>query len=383
MKILILNYLETTSPGGINKVIVEIAKNLSKRGHEVTVLQPNPSDLESEELYGGYKIIRVSSRFDKYLYGLNLEMYQYLKKHLKDLNPDIIHVHGYHSLLPIETIGTIKRIDPNIPIIFSPHLDVIKSTFAGKYLWSLYNVFARGVFKQSSYITSCSEFEAENIGLLGVDPDKIAIICHGVDLIDYMFIDETEEDVNEFDHNKKIKLLYSGYLVHRKGVDFILNSLNMLVNDTGIKDVVLTIVGDGPEKQKLLKKAADLNLHDYIVWKSFLPREDLIKEIKGADIFMLLSRSEAYGISVAEVLAMGTPCIITNRTALKEFKDEPGCFLVDYPPKPKEVAELALNIIKSDVTVGPLTEKIRTWNEVSMDYERLYEEVLSEEVLSV
>jgi glycosyltransferase involved in cell wall biosynthesis len=378
MRILLINYMETNSPGGINKVIREIAKNLSKRGHEVIVLQPNPFNLENEELYEGFRIIRVSSLIDntKYLYGLNYEIYKYLKNHLKDMNPDIIHVHGYHHLLPIETIYTIKRIDSNIPIIFSPHLDVIKSRIAGKYLWKIYNLFARGVFKQSSKITSCSQFEAENIEFLGVDPAKITIICHGVDLIDYMLNNETEKAVNKVNHNKKIKLLYWGYLVHRKGVDFILNSLNTLVNDTGCKDIVLTIVGDGPEKQKLLNKAADLNLHDYIVWKSFLPQEDLIKEIKCADIFILLSRSEAYGISVAEALAMGTPCIITNKTALKEFKDEPGCFLVDYPPKPKEVAELVLNIIKSDVTVGPLTEKIRLWNEVSVDYERLYEEVL-------
>ena len=82
MRILLINYMETNSPGGINKVIREIAKNLSKRGHEVIVLQPNPFNLENEELYEGFKIIRVSSLFDntKYLYGLNWEIYQYLNK---------------------------------------------------------------------------------------------------------------------------------------------------------------------------------------------------------------------------------------------------------------------------------------------------------------
>ncbi len=68
MKILIVNYLETTSPGGISKTVYELAKNLS-HDHEVTVLQPNPSNLEAEEINNGFKIIRVSSKFDntKYL----------------------------------------------------------------------------------------------------------------------------------------------------------------------------------------------------------------------------------------------------------------------------------------------------------------------------
>jgi len=374
MKILLVNYLETTSPGGINKVIRELAINLSTIGHDVTVLQPNPSKQESTESLSGFNIIRVSSRFDKYFYGLNYEMYRYLKKHLKELNPDVIHVHGYHSLLPIETIYTIKRIDPEIPIIFSPHLDIIKSTFAGKYLWNIYNLFARRVFKKSKYIISDSNFEAKNIEYIGVGKEKISVINPGVDTFEH--IDKTRK-IEKNSKENKIKLLYTGYLISRKGVDFILNSLNILVNDIGFKEVVLTIVGDGPYKQDLLKLSENLKLEDYIVWKSFLPREDLINEIINSDIFMLLSRSEAYGITVTEALTLKTPCIITNRTALKEFKDEPGCFIVDYPPKPKIIAELILNISKNDITVGPLTSKIRPWNEVIRDYERLYKSALS------
>ncbi len=374
MKILLVNYLETTSPGGINKVVREIAINLSTMGHDVTVLQPNPFNQKSNEYISGFKIIRISSRFDKYFYGLNLEMYQYLKKNLKALNPDVIHVHGYHSLLPIETIYTIKRIDPKIPIIFSPHLDIIKSTFAGKYLWNIYNLFASRVFEKSNYITSCSNFEAKNIEDIGVNIEKISIICHGVDKFEYV---DTTQKTEKNGKQNKIKLLYTGYLISRKGVDFILNSLNTLVNDMGFKEVVLTIVGDGPHKQDLMKLSKNLKLCDYIMWKSFLPRQDLIDEIINSDIFMLLSRSEAYGITVAEALTLGTPCIITNRTALKEFKDENGCFIVDYPPEPKRIAELILDINENEITVGPLTSKIRPWNEVVMDYERLYRSSLS------
>jgi glycogen synthase len=53
---------DVLSPGGIYKVIREIAKNLSKRGHEVIVLQLNPLNRPKEEFYEGFKIIRISSR---------------------------------------------------------------------------------------------------------------------------------------------------------------------------------------------------------------------------------------------------------------------------------------------------------------------------------
>ncbi|MTK63826.1 MAG: glycosyltransferase family 4 protein [Methanobacterium sp.] len=369
MKILLVNYLETTSPGGISKTVYELAQNLAKN-NELIVLQPNPSHLQGEEFCDGFKIIRISSPIDntKYFYGLNLEVFRYLKDHFKELNPDIVHVHGYHHLMPIETIHTIKHIDPDVPIIFSPHLDVIRGRFVGKYLWNIYNIVARTVFNKSASITSCSNFEAANIQNIGVDSDKIVLIPHGVDIMDVK---------NGTNRDDTIDLLYTGHMIPRKGVDHILKALNSLINDKGVKNVVLTLVGEGPEKQKLVKMAEELKIKDHVVWKSFLSREELIKEIRKSDIYMLLSRSEAYGIAVAEALALGTPCIVTDRTALKEFSSEIGCYTVNYPPVPGEVADMIMKVYSEDRGVGPLSEKIRTWSQVSKDYEKLYENVLN------
>lgn len=368
LNILMINYLETTSPGGISKTVMELAQNISKK-NEVTVLQPNPSKLLPEESMNGFKIIRVSSSIDntKYLYGLNFEIYRYLKNNFMELNPDIVHVHGYHHLMPIESIFTIKSIKPDVPIIFSPHMDIIKGRFAGKYLWNVYNRFAKKVFTKSAGITSCSKFESENISEVGVDPDKITIIPHGVDII---------EPNNSRNHGETIQILYTGHLIPRKGVDYILEGLNSLINDKGIKNVVLTIVGEGPEKQRLIKAAENMGIQYHVRWKSFLSNDELMATVKGSDIYMLLSRSEAYGIAVAEALALGTPCIVTNRTALKEFSNENGCYTVEYPPNPEEVAETILKVYNSDKGVGPLSSKIRTWDQVAEDYEALYRTVL-------
>ncbi|MCE7698020.1 MAG: glycosyltransferase, partial [Methanobacterium paludis] len=79
-----------------------------------------------------------------------------------------------------------------------------------------------------------------------------------------------------------------------------------------------------------------------------------------------------YGLVVAEALSQGIPSIVTKRTALEEFTKENGCFGVDCPPDPKEVSDLILRIHKNDVKVGPFSEKIRTWEKVSEDYENVY-----------
>jgi len=386
MKVLFVNYMETTHPGGINMVVREIAKNIADMGHESIVLQPNPANLPDEEIYDGFRIIRISSHLDKYFYGLSLGIYQFLKNNLKEINPDVIHVNGYHTLQSIEVIHTIKSIDPNIPLIFSPHHDVAPGTLAGKYFMNIHNYFGKRAIEKCDFITSVSQFEAEStMELLNVDPNKLKVIPNGINVLDNPESSEIDlsKDIIGVDESKDIKkgkninLLYTGYLITRKGVDFLLKSLNALVHDLNVKNVTLTIIGEGPENKNLLELSKDLKLDKYIEWKPFLSRDKLIKKIKQSDIFMLLSRSEAYGITVAEALALGTPCIITERAALKEFSNEPGCFVVDYPPEPQEVAGSILDVYKKDVTIGPFTEKIRPWNKISKDYEELYEGMLS------
>ena len=262
------------------------------------------------------------------------------------------------------------KINPEVLIFFSPHLDVVKSSFAGKYLWGFYKIIGNIIFKKSSQVIACSNFEAKCIhDDYNVGYNKISILPHGVDL--YNPIKNPKD-------NRKLNLIYAGHLIERKGVDFILESLNSLIYDLKMENVTLTIIGEGKEKEKLLKLANDLKLEDHIIWKSFLQRAQLIKEIKDADIFLLLSRSEAFGIVVAEALALGTCSIVTKNTALIEFNNEKGCFGVDYPPNPKQVARLIKNIYESDVQVGPFSNKIRTWNKAVHDYEKVYSKLLKE-----
>ena len=370
MKVLIIHGGEISLPGGVYKTVRETGKHLAKNGHDVTLLQENPLNYAKEEIYNGFKVIRVKSRFSSHFYGLSPEIYWFLKKHLKDLNPDIIHIHGYHTLFTPVVLFAIRKINPEILIFFSPHLDVVKSSFAGKYLWRFYKIIGNIIFEKSSQVIACSNFEAKCIhDDYKVDYNKISILPHGVNCYN---------PIKNPKNNRKLNLIYAGHLIERKGVDFILESLNSLIYDLKITNVTLTIIGEGKEKKKLLKLAHNLKLDDYIIWKSFLQRDQLIREIKDADIFLLLSRSEAFGIVIAESLALGTCCIVTNNTALLEFNNEKGCFGVDYPPDPKKVANLIRNIYESDVQVGPFSDKIRTWDEAAGDYEKVYSNLLKE-----
>ena len=371
-----INFMETTFSGGINKTVSELSKNLSKKGHKVTVIQPNPHNLQNIDFCNGFKIIRINSKIEKYLYSLNPEMWIYLKKNLSNLNPNIIHIHGYLTLLSPQVTYLLKKMNLKIPVIISPHFAPLShNTLVGRHFGKLYDgIIGKRFLKDSNRIVVASEFECNNVNrILDVPKDKIRIISHGVSKI--------EEKKHKAKTNK-INLLYVGYLFKLKGVQFIIEAVDELIKNNC--NIVLNIVGEGPYENVLREMVKKLNLDDYVIWNKFIPPKDnekLLNYYKSADILLLLSESENYGAVVIEALAMGTPVIVAKNTSLIEFLDEEGCFGVDFPPDSKKVSNLIRKVYENGVKVGPYC-KIKTWNKVTDDYERLYNDVLNEKVVN-
>ena len=368
MNVIMTNYSEVTYPGGVHKTIREIARHLSKKGHKIVIIQGNPLKLPNKEVHDGYAILRISSRLGDYLYGLAPEIWIYMKKHYKELNPDIIHVHGYHTLFSPGMIYAIKKYYPSTPLVFSPHFGIYShNTLLGKIFWKPYTrIIGKWLVDNVDVIILASKFEQETFKkeFPEVPDSKIIVIPHGVDKIK-----TKKEKLNGKD---TITLLYGGYLLEIKGVQYIILALDDLINRRGISNIKLKIIGNGPYESNLKDLVNKLGISEFVEFTPFMPHELFLNEIEKADVFLYLSKAENYGITVAEVLALGTPVIVTKRTALKEFLNEPGCFGVDYPPDPREVAELILKIVSSKVKVGLFSRKIRTWDEVVEEYEKVY-----------
>jgi glycosyltransferase involved in cell wall biosynthesis len=370
LNILFINYTDITQIGGINSTIKRVSEELVKKGHDCSVLSPNTEGLPAREEINGVNILRVKSPLSKYFYGLSWSAARFLQKNLgKSLKPDIIHIHGYHTLFSPEMAFIVKIFSKKSPIVFSFHLDIFRSTFAGKYFWWLHNqLVGKNLSRVTDHIVSFSIYETEKIKrMFNIQDSKFSIIPHGVDIIETGLTSKLASPIN---------LVFAGHLIKRKGVQYILFGLSELIHLVGNDQVKLTIIGEGPEKEYLQQLAVDLKLTSNIVWLPFAPKSELNNLIKQANILLLLSESEAFGIIVAEALALGTYTLVTKRTALQEFLNEPGCFGLEYPPDPHEFANLVLEICQHKVQIGPFSKKIRTWDKVAGEYENVYEKFL-------
>jgi len=108
-----------------------------------------------------------------------------------------------------------------------------------------------------------------------------------------------------------IKFLYSGQLIYRKGVDILIKAFNKIAIEFPNR-VHLTILGDGKMKS-LLKAQVKPNTKDYINFVGKVEWSNIISYYAQADIFVLPSRHDGWGLVVNEAIATGMPVIASDK----------------------------------------------------------------------
>ena len=125
-----------------------------------------------------------------------------------------------------------------------------------------------------------------------------------------------------------IRLLSVGSLVHRKGFDVLIRALGQLQD----LDWTLTIVGDTERSPPCMALVTELikqfGLQERINMTGALPGEVLARQYAQADLFVLASRYEGYGMAYTEALAWGLPVVGTDGGAALETLATPAARIV-------------------------------------------------------
>ena len=126
------------------------------------------------------------------------------------------------------------------------------------------------------------------------------------------------------------RLVTTGSILWRKGYEYALLAVRQLV-ERGLP-VRFDIIGDGPERQRLLYTIHDLGLQEHVVWHGPLPPAEVVGRLQAADAFLLTSLSEGISNAVLEAMACGLPVVTTDVDGMPEaVSDGVEGFLV--PPR--------------------------------------------------
>lgn len=139
--------------------------------------------------------------------------------------------------------------------------------------------------------------------------DKVAVIRNGVDEA-FLSVERSTRVPGV------LRLGGVGSLIPRKGFDILLSAISLMKHRD---EVLLAVIGDGPERERLERQARDLNIADHVRFLGEIPPKDMPRFFATIDLFVLSSRSEGRPNVVIEALAAGLPVISTDLPGVRDL----------------------------------------------------------------
>jgi len=255
-------------------------------------------------------------------------------KALLKYKPDVIITSGYDDLAYWQSFLYCKIFKKNFILWNSTTLQSVGSIkgIRGR----LKKIITKGSDRYITYGTKAKEY----LEYFGAKSEKIYIGTNTVDMED--FKNRVEEYRNKDNFPKERKqypkylLLYIGQLINRKGIIQVLEALDIL----GDQEIGLLVVGSGPE-EKNLKIFCKENKLQNVFFEGFQQQEMLPKYYALADIFILPSFEEVWGLVVNEALASGL-YVLSSKYAGASYDLIKECWNGEVfdPNKVEEIVEL-------------------------------------------
>ena len=155
-------------------------------------------------------------------------------------------------------------------------------------------------------------------------------------------------------------VLYLSRLDPRKNVEGLLRAFAAITSQQD--DVVLLIAGDGPpayvESLKTLAQA--LGLEPYVVWLGHVRGAQKAAALAAAQVFVLPSLSENFGVAAAEAMLSGLPCVLGQGVAIAQKMQEAGAGIV-VSPEPDAIARALMELLTDGDRRRAISERAHTF----------------------
>lgn len=222
---------------------------------------------------------------------------------------DVIHAHDWLSFLAgIEA----KKISGK-PLILHVHATEFDRTGGQGINKEVYDI-ERMAMNQADGIIAVSNFTKQKIiEHYGVSADKIEVIHNGIDECDYANIPERLIELKK--SGKKI-VLFAGRITIQKGPEYFIRAAKRVLEYK--KNVIFLVAGSGDMERQMMLEAANLGVSENVIFVGFLRGDDLNAVYKAADLFVMPSVSEPFGITPLESIIAGTPVLISKQSGVSE-----------------------------------------------------------------
>jgi glycosyltransferase involved in cell wall biosynthesis len=321
--------------GGLAYASIRLAHEQAREGVDVYVIEVDSSKHRKSSWWCD-KVIYLNFKKDQSIIKKFANLWKFIaNRHI------VMHFHGvwYPQYISYFFLAFIT----NSPIIISPHGNLEPSALRQKFLkkYLARKLYFNRIVSHARVLWACSEKERSNLQreFHKVDVDIVPI---GVD-VPQIFLSGRIGRSNE---NYK-KILVVSRLNPGKGL------LNLVHAWKLIQDENWHIIIAGPDENNFQRKLEDevkkLNLTRFFTFTGYVDAVQRDALYRQADIFILPSLSENFGIVVAEAMSYGIPVITTNETPWASVGLERGCLCVGTSPENLSCALMHIISLPEDV----------------------------------
>jgi glycosyltransferase involved in cell wall biosynthesis len=349
LKILILNYEFPPYGGGAGHAAYNLAQGLARAGHDVSVLTSSYNGQKRKEIINAVNIHRViCPRKGVHDCGLRGALFYVLfaaielRRLCRKNKYDLLH---YFFSLPTGLLSLIPGPHGKIPYVVSlrgsdvPYYDVCnaKVHIFGRILKPVTKV----IWRNAGKVVALSK-GLKQIALLTYPNLDIDIIGNGIEADVFKPLEQGKN----CDRQGKLRFITVSRLIKRKGIENIFKALAGLTEPER-NQLELMIVGSGSYEKHLRDLCRDLHISDVVSFYGYCPRDKLFELYNRADVFVLPSLSESFGMVFLEAMACGLPVIATSVGGIPELVENGvNGFLV--PPDDVASIKTAIREISSN-----------------------------------
>src|SRR5918995_83778 len=376
--------------GGLARHVRKIAENLADQGAEPHVLTRGHEESPSEEEVNGVMIHRVREpkrprelgEFVTWIEHMNADMLA-AGVELGD-RYDFDVVHGHDWLVAVAGDHLAKRF--RCPLVVTIHATEYgrHQGWVDKHPQSHIHGVERWITNRADHVITCSHYMREQVAdIFGVEEERISVIPNGIDPDDLP--SQPAEDLarlrSEFAAPEEKLVLLIGRLVYEKGFQLALEAMPRVIEEA--PGTRFLVAGSGTHEAELKRQAEELGLMDHGTFLGWIGDDVLHSLYRIADLTVVPSIYEPFGLVALEAMASECPCIVADTGGLREVVPHEEVGLRFRAHDPDALADVAIRVLRDDELgqklVAEAYEHVRRfdWLDVAERTAAVYDDLLT------
>ena len=309
--------------GGLARHVCKLAENLVAQGSEVHVLTRGDESMEEETVQEGVFVHRVReparprdlAEFVTWIEHMNADMLA-AGVELGD-RYDFDLVHGHDWLVAVACDHLANRF--HRPLVMTIHATEYgrHQGWVEEHPQSWINGVERWITGRADRVITCSHYMRGHVAdIFELDESRVTVIPNGIDPLDLQPVDDLEQLRAEFAAPGEQLVLLVGRLVYEKGFQLALEALPPIIERVG--NVRFLVAGSGTHEEELKEQAEQLGLMEHGTFMGWIGDDVLHSLYRIADLCVVPSLYEPFGLVALEAMASGCPCIVADTGGLRE-----------------------------------------------------------------